>query len=167
MIASSPVEVVRFAGGWLFDRVMAGWDATVMTTGYADCRSLRILGSRTVDLETALATTDSGPGPQALAVDGRLYESDARVRRMVLDTLGTGSVDVWLWGEESPAEVKGDAGSVQHRLSVAARAFKAQALAAAAAPVDSIDIAELFRSSGLSRTPTQSLGLRTSVSQLV
>ena len=161
VVAPSAVEVVQCAGGWLFDRVMAGWDATVLTTGCADSRPLRILGSRTMDLDAALARSLPGPVPQAIAVEATLYESDQRVRRLVLESLRAGSVDVWLWGERWPADLDGDVGSVQHRLSVAARAFKAQALAAAAAPVDAINIAELFRSGRLPRSTSGSPGLVT------
>jgi len=161
VVAPSAIEVVQCAGGWLFDRVMAGWDATVLTTDCADPRPLRILGSRTVDLESALAAPAPGPGPQAIAVDATLYESDARVRRLVLDALREGTVDVWLWGERWPADLAADVGSVQHRLSVAARAFKAQALMAAAAPVEAINIAELFRSGRLPQGASGSPGLVT------
>jgi hypothetical protein len=36
VVASSVVDVVRFAGGWLFDRAMAGWDVSVLLTDLAD-----------------------------------------------------------------------------------------------------------------------------------
>ena len=32
VVAGSVVDVVRFAGGWLFDRAMAGWDVSVLLT---------------------------------------------------------------------------------------------------------------------------------------
>ena len=55
-----------------------------------------------------------------------------------------------LWGESWPAELdRGMVGSVEHRLSVAARAFKAQALASleiADAQGDSVSSIEIFRS---------------------
>lgn len=147
VVAPTTVEAVRCAGGWLFDRVMAGWDVTVLTADHSDSRPLRILGARAADLEGALASPVRGPGPQAIAVDGQLYESDARVRRMVLAAVEGGAAEVRLWGEGSPTDLNGGAGSVLHRLSVAARAFKAQALAAAAAPVASGGVTEMFRSS--------------------
>ena len=56
-LAPSMVDVVRSAGGWLFDRVMAGWDVTVITPDHSDSRPLQILGVRVRDLETTLART--------------------------------------------------------------------------------------------------------------
>ncbi|WP_220136922.1 hypothetical protein [Streptomyces himalayensis] len=153
VVAPSTVEVVRSAGGWLFDQVMAGWDATVLTADHADPRPLRILGARAVDLECAMAAPVRGPGPQAIAVDADLYGLDARVRRMVREALEGGVADVRLWGDRCPADLNSGVGSVQHRLSVAARAFKAQALAAAAAPTGSIDVTEVFRSGELPHVP--------------
>lgn len=47
VVASGVVDVVRFAGGWLFARAMAGWDGTVLLTdvsGRTDARPLQILG---------------------------------------------------------------------------------------------------------------------------
>jgi hypothetical protein len=61
-------EVVRCAGGWLFDQVMAGWDVTALTTDHADSRPLRILGARSVNLECGLPSLVRGPRPQAIAL---------------------------------------------------------------------------------------------------
>lgn len=144
VLAPSTVAAVRYAGGWLFDRVMAGWEATVLVDDRPDTRPLRILGASTTDLESAL-TSPQGPKPQAIAVEAGLYDSDRRVRRIVRDALDHGLTEVRIWGDMCPAELDGAGGPVQHRLSMAARAFKAQALAAAAAPVDSIPVTETFR----------------------
>jgi len=146
VVAPCTVAVVRHAGGWLFDRVMAGWEATVLVVDQDDRRPLRILGASTTDLESALAAPPPrGPGPQAIAVEAGLYGSDGRVRRIVRDALDGGLTEVMIWGDLWPADLDGAGGSVQHRLSMAARAFKAQALAAAAAPADTIEITETFR----------------------
>ena len=144
MVAPSSVEAVQFAGGWLFDRVMAGWDATVVTPDCADTRPLRILGSASADLEAALGTPIDGP-VQAVAIDARLYGSDDRVRRLVREALDEGSTEVMLWGEAGPGQPAYPGGSVCHRLSVAALAFKAQALAAARAPAGAVGGSENFR----------------------
>jgi hypothetical protein len=143
-------RAVRFAGGWLFDQVMAGWEATVLCSRQTDARPLRILGAHAVDLESALTAAVRGPGPQAIAADAALVESDHRVRRMVLAAVEQGAADVRLWGDRWPANLDGEAGPVQHHLSVAARAFKAQALAAAAtADVEPGCVTEVFRRSRL------------------
>ncbi|TDD91802.1 hypothetical protein E1293_01800 [Actinomadura darangshiensis] len=139
-------EAVRCAGGWLFDRVMAGWDVTVLTPDHADPRPLRILGARAADLDCALASPVRGPRPKAIAVCAGLYGSDARVRRLVLSVLDEELVEVTLWdGEAVPDEAAGQATWQPHRLSVAARAFKAQAMAAAAVPGDAGSATEFFR----------------------
>lgn len=153
LVAIAPCidEVVQFAGGWLFDQVMAGWDVTVLTADHADSRPLHILGARAADLEAALARPVWGPCLQAIAVRADMYGSDARVRRMV-EILGEGQAEVRLWGDGRPQDLDGTAGPVRHRLSAAARAFKAQALAAAALPMDPREVTEVFRRAEIRRT---------------
>jgi hypothetical protein len=146
VVAASVLDVVRFAGGWLFDRSMAGWDVTVMITDQPDDRPLQILGAQTVDLEHALASVDTRPRPQALAVAADLFGCDSRVRQGVLQALDHGVMEVTLWGETWPAELEESVGLVQHRLSMAAQTFKARALAAAGVTDTSIGCAEKFRS---------------------
>ena len=145
VVAPCTVAAVQHAGGWLFDRVMAGWDATVLVADQLDSRPLRILGASTTDLESALRSPSRGPGPQAMAVEAGLYGSDGRVRRIVRAALDEGVTEVRIWGGLWPEDLDGEGDAVQHRLSTAARAFKAQALAAAAAPVASISSTETFR----------------------
>ncbi|WP_199542638.1 hypothetical protein [Prauserella sp. PE36] len=140
---------MRAAGGWLFDRVMAGWDVLVLVADPLNSRPLRILGAKGVDLEAALTSRVSGPRPHAIAVDAGLYESDDRVQRLVVRSIDHGLTDVRLWGEDWTDGLDEDSGSVSHRLSVAARAFKAHALAAAAAPADSVEVTEVFCSGDL------------------
>ncbi len=149
VVASSVVDVVRCAGGWLFDRAMAGWDVTVLLTDLADhsdARPLQILGARTLDLEDALAAVESRPNPQALAAAADMLGCDSRVRQGVLQALEHGVIEVTLWGESWPAELADSVGLVQHRLSVAAQIFKSRALSAAAAPSGAIGYLETFRS---------------------
>lgn len=144
----SVVEVVSCAGGWLFDRAMAGWHVTVLVADPVDPRPLRILGVEVLDLEAALTEPgERGPLPRALAVAGELYESDARVRRGVLATLDQHAAEVTFWGQRYPGELDRRVGAVQHQLSLAARAFKAHALAAVGAPLDSVSGIETFRNS--------------------
>ncbi|GAA2401742.1 hypothetical protein GCM10010191_06390 [Actinomadura vinacea] len=142
------VDAVRFAGGWLFDHVMAGGEVLVLTADHGDPRPLRILGARAVDLECALSSPVQGPWPpRAIAAGADSCGSDARVRRIVLKAIDDGLADVRLWGDQDTADLGGGVGSVRHRLSVAARAFKAHALAAAAASsCDGGTATETFRS---------------------
>jgi hypothetical protein len=144
VVAADVADVVRFAGGWLFDRAMAGWDVTVLVADHPDERPLQILGAQIVDLEYALA--GHRRPPQTLAAAADLFDCDSRVRQGVLQALDQGATEVTLWGQTWPAELDNSVGLVQHRLSAAAQAFKAQALAAAAIPPNSIDPIETFRS---------------------
>jgi hypothetical protein len=151
VVAHSVLEVVTHAGGWLFDRVMAGWDVTVFIADHADVRPLQILGTQTLDLDDAFVSRDRRPRPQALAVATGLFGSDLRVRRGVLKALDRQLTEVTLWGETRSSELDETTDSVQHPLSAAARVFKAQALAAAAAPNPSVGMTETFRSRLIAR----------------
>ena len=64
----------------------------------------------------------------------------------MIRALDQGATEVTLWGETWPSELDDSVGLVEHRLSAAAQAFKAQALAAAAMPQASIGLVETFRS---------------------
>jgi hypothetical protein len=131
VVAPTVLDAVRFAGGWVYDRVMAGWDVTVLISTDEDVRPLEILGAQVRDLESVLASWEDRPHPQTVAVAADLFAVDARVRGHVLNALEQGATEVTLWGDSLPAELDESVDSVQHQLSAAARAFKAQALAAA------------------------------------
>jgi hypothetical protein len=141
-IAPSAAEVVWFAGGWLFDQVMAGWDVTVITDEHGDSRPLRILGVRARDLDTLLAAPLAGPCLRVIALRTDLYEADERVRRLVQTVVAGGRADIRLWGSRWPADFCAPSTSVSHQLSLAAMAFKAHALAAADVPVSAGAAAE-------------------------
>lgn len=143
LLAPNMVDAIRCAGGWVFDRVMAGWDVTVLTANRADARPLRILGAHHVDLEIALWQPVLGLDPQAIAVNAGLYDADERVRHMVRIAIER-CAEVRLWDIPRDADEYVAEHSVQHQLSVAARAFKSQALAAAAAPADAMGTTERF-----------------------
>ncbi|MFB4309726.1 hypothetical protein [Actinomadura sp. GTD37] len=145
-------EVVRFTGGWLFDQGMAGWDVTVLRADNADPRPLRILGARVASLEPVLASPVRGPRSQAVAVHADLYDSDPRVRRMVRGAVDEDLGEVRVWGGPRAVEPGDGSGSVRYRLSVAARAFKAQALAAVAVPDVAEGAVEVFRGVELLRS---------------
>lgn len=154
VVARDVDEVVRFAGGWLVDRVMAGWDVTVLISTDEDVRPLEILGVRIQDLESALEDWSERPHPQTVAVAADLFATDARVRRGVLGALDQGRTEVTLWGERWPDELDSAIGSVQHQLSAAAMAFKTQALAAMpGSAAGSVDDTETFRC-GLTALPS-------------
>ncbi|MBF6170006.1 hypothetical protein [Nocardia blacklockiae] len=145
VVASTAVEAVRHAGGWLCDRTMAGWEVTVLLADATDVRPLRILGAAVLDLERSLASPVHDTWPHAVAVDPGLFAADARVRRGVLDCLDHGLIEVALWGGTLPEELDTRLGAVRHPLSVAARAFKTAALTAAGEPAAEVGGAEVFR----------------------
>jgi hypothetical protein len=122
-------DVVRSAGGWLFDRSMAGWDVTIVLARGGDVRPLEILGAGTHRHEP---DDDSSAPPRglALAVSSGVVATDPQVRHEVLRALKRGLTEVTLWGDSWPVALDSGAEPVEHVLSGAARAFKAQALAA-------------------------------------
>jgi len=146
---------VRAAGGWLFDTAMTGWDVQVLAGDPRDGRALRILGARAADLEAALTSPVYGPRPHALAVDAELYDSDRRVRWLVRNSLDDGLTEVRLWGLRWQADSDDEIGSMRHRLSAAARAFKARALEAADAPADPVGGTEVFHSGEMLAYPPE------------
>ena len=150
-IAPSTAEAVRCAGGWLFDQVMVGWDVTVVAVDMGDTRALEILGVRARELDAICANPILGPCPQSIAVRTDLYDADERVRRLVLAAAEGGGAEIRLWGDGWPEDFDGRAESVSHRLSLAARAFKAQAMAAADLCGEPTGDTEVFRRGELMR----------------
>ncbi|MEU4343389.1 hypothetical protein AB0H00_19285 [Nocardia sp. NPDC023852] len=99
VVAPSVVDAVRFAGGWLFDRVLAGWDATVLVHNPADALPLRILGAN--ELELALGSPTNDGRPDAIALAGALVATDDRIQCGVLEALDRGLAEVMLWDAAS------------------------------------------------------------------
>jgi hypothetical protein len=142
VVATSAADVVQSAGGWLYDRVMAGWEVTVLLPDGCDSRSLRILGVQALDLEAQFALTGTGSTSQSLAVSAEAFTADARVRDTVLESLDNGLTEVALWGDGWPLGVNRAMARAQHLLSTAARTFKGYALTAAGIPCNSVDATE-------------------------
>lgn len=142
VIAVSAVDVVQSAGGWLYDRVMAGWQVTVLLPHRCDSRSLRILGAGTSDLDSI---DGPGVGSQSLAVSAEAFARDARIRDRVLESLDGRLTEVALWGQTPqgwPLRVNRMMTRAQHVLSAAARTFKGQALVAAGLYCNAIPFTE-------------------------
>jgi hypothetical protein len=143
VIASSMVDLVQSAGGWMCDRARAGWDVKVVVAGQHDARPLTILGAAALDVDSELSdvvkAVSRGGG---LAVSARLLAVDDGIRADVLNVLKRGLTDVTVWGEDWPAEFGRKVDPVEHKLSSAARAFKSHALGAAAAPESPVSATE-------------------------
>lgn len=131
-IAPSLGEIVLNAGGWLFDQVMAGWEVHVITADDPDHRALRILGVRGHHLDHAVSVPLAGSCLEAVAIRTDLYVADERVRRLVMKAAENNNAEIRFWGEAWPDDFDAGSGGVRHDLSLAARAFKAQALKAVA-----------------------------------
>jgi hypothetical protein len=150
VIAQTVQDVVKSAGGWLFDHRMAGWDVTVAVCEGGDFRPLQILGVDALELNSG--SWQERPSPQCLAVAADLFHRNERVRHGVFQALEHGLPEVTVWGEPWPEELHRSIGQVRHRLSNAARVFKSHALAAAHEPgVVSVGDAETFQCGNLAR----------------
>jgi len=147
VIGSDVADVVSSAGGWLFDRAMAGWDVGVAVPGDADARPLEILGVRTLPLPALLAAEKSS-APSALAVAEGLCSTHDGVREAVAAAVRSNRNEVTVWGDPWGTSLGQRGNEVRHVLSAAARAFKAQALAAAGQGRAAVAPFEAFRSHG-------------------
>jgi hypothetical protein len=127
--ACDVVDVVRSAGGWLFDRSMAGWNVHVITAGGHDHLALRILG---VNAGPRLEDDDTTAPvrAQSLAASADAVCAHDELRTNVLRAMKRGIGDVLIWGSSWPEGIERGVDLVEHELSAAARAFKGHALAA-------------------------------------
>lgn len=97
IVGTSVADVVHHAGGLIFDKVMAGWDTMVLIPNIADAKPLQILGTKPLDLESALARRDESarlldwPPLDAIIASESLVASDERVRTKIADVIGQGS----------------------------------------------------------------------------
>ena len=140
VVAASAADAVHSAGGWLYDRAMAGWEVTVLLPQGCDSRPLRILGVKAMDQEAGLDRT--GSAPHSVAVSAEVFAADDRIREMVLKALNHGLTEVALWGEGWPLAVNRGMDRAQHVLSSAARTFKGHALAVAGIRCGTVDPTE-------------------------
>ena len=142
VVAASPVDVVQSAGGWLYDRVMAGWEVRVLLPESCDTRALRILGVGVVDAASEFIASALSSTSQTLAVSAQAFTVDAQLRDKVLQSLDNRLIEVALWGDGWPLGVNRGLIQAQHLLSGAARRFKGAALAAAGSPCGSVGFTE-------------------------
>lgn len=140
VVAASAADVVASAGGWLYDRVMAGWEVTALLPHGCDTRALRILGVQALDPDAQFAPT--GSTGHSLAVSAEAFTADARVREKVLESLHDRLTEVALWGDGWPLGVDRTMTRTHHVLSAAARRFKGHALAAAGIACGPVDPTE-------------------------
>ena len=158
VIAANAVDVVGSAGGWLYDRVMAGWEVTVLLPDSRDTRSLRILG--VADLGGLRA--ESAPRPRwtrpakAWPSAPRLHRRCAGPRQGAQRRWTIRSTEVALWGDGWPLGVDREMTRAQHVLSPGRRGFKGAALAAAGIAAVSVDPTETLLQRLSARSPVDS-----------
>jgi hypothetical protein len=138
-------DTVASAGGWLCDRVRAGWRVTVLAPPNSDSRPLQILGVgvSSFDGETNFL---SETAPAAIAVAADVLRADVRVRDEILRIIQRGNAEVTFWGNVGSFGADARLGLVAHQLSNAARAFKIHAFASASLPASSLGVTEEFHS---------------------
>ena len=130
VLGADAADLVRSAGGWMFDRSMAGWRVEAWLLDADDLRPLQVLGvhGHRLGSDPARSGDDVGAG---LAVSADLLSSDTDVRGEVCAALTTGRTEIVVWGGGWPDRLGGRAEPVRYRLSAAARTFKRHALIAA------------------------------------
>lgn len=159
VVAADAVDVVHSAGGWLYDRVMAGWQVTVLLPKRCDIRALRILGVGVLDTESEFVPAAMGSTSQTLAVSAEAFAVDARLRDKVLESLDDRWTEVALWGDGWPLGMDRGLAKAQHLLSAAARRFKGAALTAAGIPCRSVGLTETLLCHGRSRADSELIRL--------
>ncbi|HEX2214626.1 MAG TPA: hypothetical protein VHH12_14475 [Mycobacterium sp.] len=127
VIAADVSSVVAAAGGWLCDRVRAGWQVTVVVPAGQDLRALQIMGVRAESAPSVVEVLRERYAA-AWAVDATVLDSDDDVRREVRRALKQGRTEVTVWGSSKLCASDRRFTAVRHRLSTAARAFKKHAL---------------------------------------
>lgn len=141
VIAADVGGVVAAAGGWLCDRVRAGWQVTVVVPPGQVVRALTILG---VDVEAGESAAEALrlDSTAAVAIDARALRGDAQLRAEVLGLVDAARAEVTVWGGSALFGTDGRFDRVEHRLSAAARAFKARALETTGQPVPDLAVEE-------------------------
>jgi hypothetical protein len=133
VIAVDVTDTVRSAGGWLFDRSMAGWDVNVFVADPSAALPLQILGLRSRELTAAAGLGDPEHEPEypvGLAIATAALAVDPDLRDHVSAALRTGLTEVAAWGDGCAHALGAEVEPVRYRLSDAARAFKGHALRA-------------------------------------
>jgi hypothetical protein len=146
VVARDVGELVDLAGGWICDRILAGWDVSVAVSEPRDLRPLQILGVTLVTQQRPrLITGDSGT--TSIAIAPGIFENNNHIRSEVLQALDRGAIEVIFVGPSLPRDLDGRLARRRHRLSGAARAFKTHALAAATVARANMDATEDLYSS--------------------
>lgn len=148
VLAPSVLDAVSCSGGWLFDRVMAGWDVRVYVPNPVDLRPLAVLGASGFELSDGWRPPRKGQHPHALAVAAEMFACDDGIGREVRSALRRASIEVTFWGGDSPVGLDRPLSVAEHPLTAAAYAFKCQALAVASGQSTPVSRTERFFTGG-------------------
>ncbi|WP_052960134.1 hypothetical protein [Mycobacterium sp. EPa45] len=141
VVGETVTQVVHRAGGWIFDQTALGCHVTVVTKDTRGADALKVLGARSVSIDEAVRCGDQ-PRPHILMASTALCKRALGVRRAVADIIESDDTTVYLFGDEVSATLNPSIRCVEHKLSVATLAFKAQALRLLG--VDSSETSEVF-----------------------
>jgi len=122
-------DVVKEAGGWLFDLSKAGWDVTVIVLGPEETRPFRILGLNVIELNRSAVGSERRPYPHVLAIAPDLLAQDPNVKRRSTRAMKARLTEVVLYGVSQQDEGRRGDDVMLHQLTRAARVFKDCALA--------------------------------------
>ncbi|MCB0929755.1 MAG: hypothetical protein U0R77_04120 [Mycolicibacterium insubricum] len=154
VIGADVADAVTGTGGWIFDRSMDGWTVTVLCRTDptdADARALHILGAQAERITAGLA----GRRPDGVAVSATVLREVPAIREQLLGLQATGSVAITVWGDDGTGAPPWQG---SHRLSAAARAFKAQALLAVAGGRGPVGADEPYRRGIAQRADVENAG---------
>jgi hypothetical protein len=144
VVAPHADDVVAGIGGWLADHVSAGWKISVMLSEPVESLALRVLGIEPTPIDPmAWSCEDTA---HVIAIETGLYHRDKDLRPSIDAAIPDSGKEVLLWGPTAhlrPAQVLHP---MHYEPSGAARAFQAQAIAAAKLPLESVGADETFYS---------------------
>jgi hypothetical protein len=146
LLATDEIDLITSAGGLLVDRVMTGWRVTAHVDTCRVERAVRILGATPGDLASATTWGGDDTWPDAIVASATLVESNPVLRRLLRTAARQAGTEVAFWGGSWPIDQQKGVGPVEHQLSLAARAFKSHALAAAEVPDLAASPTETFTS---------------------
>ncbi|WP_428343131.1 hypothetical protein [Mycobacterium sp.] len=127
VIADDVADIVHSAGGWIFDRVRAGWRVSAWTTSPCDLTPLVILGVRPTSIYTSWLAELSEAQPASLAIQSDLLAPESPLNIEVQELMRCPTTEVTVWGDGKLLSER-QFQPVQHTLSPAARRFKKHAL---------------------------------------
>lgn len=147
VLGADETDVVRTAGGLIYDWSSAGWDVTVQLGVSRDDRPLRIVGAKTSSPIRRDSLRGDPLWPDAIIASHRLFSENLSVRAYFTEAVARGYAATAMPGNEWPSALDQSVGHIRHRLSPAARAFKLQAMLAAGVVPEQVASTELFRGS--------------------